>query len=345
MAGRRWLRHNPCNYARRQHGRGDFLCAEPRSGRRREGRRGQDHHGSGAGPHGCQAGLSVLIVELEGKSGIAGAFGRTGDLDYEEVRPVGPIRRPPGRRLGTGPADHARRRADGISRGPRPGARVTAAGPHGRPRRGGHRHPRHPRRAGPGQGQAAGARAGGRPDRGGRTSHGPRHHLLDLGAGMVGRRPGRAPAHAGPGRGRPALGPRPVPGDPRHPARGAAGLRDDRVGVHPRGQGRRPARTGHRQCLRPRAVGARAVGGRGGGRRRRDAGAPATGRARGGPALPAGPPRRLGRAGRAAGPRAAAPAPADAGTRCRRPSGRPRPQRWPPPWRQAVEGWCRGAAP
>jgi anion-transporting ArsA/GET3 family ATPase len=26
----------------------------------------------------------VLIVELEGKSGIAGAFGRTGDLDYEE---------------------------------------------------------------------------------------------------------------------------------------------------------------------------------------------------------------------------------------------------------------------
>jgi anion-transporting ArsA/GET3 family ATPase len=33
----------------------------------------------------AQAGLSVLIVELEGKSGIAGAFGRTGDLDYEET--------------------------------------------------------------------------------------------------------------------------------------------------------------------------------------------------------------------------------------------------------------------
>src|SRR3984957_8219749 len=32
----------------------------------------------------AQAGLSVLIVELEGKSGIAGAFGRTGDLEYEE---------------------------------------------------------------------------------------------------------------------------------------------------------------------------------------------------------------------------------------------------------------------
>jgi anion-transporting ArsA/GET3 family ATPase len=33
----------------------------------------------------AQAGLSVLIVELEGKSGIAGAFGRTGDLEYEET--------------------------------------------------------------------------------------------------------------------------------------------------------------------------------------------------------------------------------------------------------------------
>ena len=33
----------------------------------------------------AQAGCSVLIVELEGKSGIAGAFGRTGDLDYEET--------------------------------------------------------------------------------------------------------------------------------------------------------------------------------------------------------------------------------------------------------------------
>ena len=31
------------------------------------------------------AGKSVLIVELEGKSGIAAAFGRHGDLGYEEV--------------------------------------------------------------------------------------------------------------------------------------------------------------------------------------------------------------------------------------------------------------------
>ena len=31
------------------------------------------------------AGNSVLIVELEGKSGITAAFGRHGDLGYEEV--------------------------------------------------------------------------------------------------------------------------------------------------------------------------------------------------------------------------------------------------------------------
>ena len=33
----------------------------------------------------ADAGLSVLIVELEGKSGITTAFGRTGDLGYQEV--------------------------------------------------------------------------------------------------------------------------------------------------------------------------------------------------------------------------------------------------------------------
>src|SRR6202034_4954323 len=31
------------------------------------------------------AGKTVLIVELEGKSGVAAAFGRHGDLGYEEV--------------------------------------------------------------------------------------------------------------------------------------------------------------------------------------------------------------------------------------------------------------------
>jgi anion-transporting ArsA/GET3 family ATPase len=51
----------------------------------------------------AEAGKSVLIVELEGKSGIAAAFGRHGDLGYEEVLlapaatgraggPTGPVR-------------------------------------------------------------------------------------------------------------------------------------------------------------------------------------------------------------------------------------------------------------
>ena len=42
------------------------------------------------------AGKSVLIVELEGKSGITAAFGRHGDLGYEEVllAPASAGRRP-----------------------------------------------------------------------------------------------------------------------------------------------------------------------------------------------------------------------------------------------------------
>lgn len=38
----------------------------------------------------ADAGLSVLIVELEGKSGITGAFGLSGDLGYEEMGLWGP---------------------------------------------------------------------------------------------------------------------------------------------------------------------------------------------------------------------------------------------------------------
>jgi len=37
------------------------------------------------------AGKSVLIVELEGKSGITAAFGRHGDLGYEEVLLAPPV--------------------------------------------------------------------------------------------------------------------------------------------------------------------------------------------------------------------------------------------------------------
>ena len=78
------------------------------------------------------AGKSVLIVELEGKSGITAAFGRREDLGYEESRcslaGAGRGRRGPTGRLGAGPAAHARRRAHRVSRRPRPAARVQAAG-------------------------------------------------------------------------------------------------------------------------------------------------------------------------------------------------------------------------
>ena len=47
------------------------------------------------------AGKSVLIVELEGKSGIAAAFGRHGDLGYEEVLLAPAV---PGGPAGTGAA-------------------------------------------------------------------------------------------------------------------------------------------------------------------------------------------------------------------------------------------------
>ena len=40
----------------------------------------------------AMAGLSVLIVELEGKSGITAAFGRSGDLGYDEVVLEGRVR-------------------------------------------------------------------------------------------------------------------------------------------------------------------------------------------------------------------------------------------------------------
>ena len=88
------------------------------------------------------AGKSVLIVELEGKSGITAAFGRHGDLGYEEVllAPPGPSR--PG--TDPGPAAHARRRAHRVPRGPRPEAGVEAAGALGDPRRGLHRDPGYP---------------------------------------------------------------------------------------------------------------------------------------------------------------------------------------------------------
>jgi anion-transporting ArsA/GET3 family ATPase len=55
------------------------------------------------------AGKSVLIVELEGKSGITAAFGRPGDLGYEEVLLAPPLPAGPGRTGGPTGGIKARR--------------------------------------------------------------------------------------------------------------------------------------------------------------------------------------------------------------------------------------------
>ena len=219
------------------------------------------------------AGKSVLIVELEGKSGITGAFGRREDLGYEEMllAPAATAHRPRDR-LGAGPADHPRRRAHGVSRRPRLAARVQATGAFGSPRRGVDGDPWHPRRAGPGQGQATGAGGRRRFDRGGRPRHGSCHHVPDLRQRVGERRPRRPSAHPGPGRGRSAQRSGPLPGDPGHAPRGAPGLGDGRVCLYPRGQGGRAARAGDRQRLRSRAARAGAAGVRGGRGSRGDAG-------------------------------------------------------------------------
>ena len=213
----------------------------------------------------------------------------------------------PGR--GPGPADHPRRRPGRVPRGPRPAAGLQAPGQLRGGRRGLDRHPGHPRRAGPGQGQAARAGRGGRPDRGRRPGHRARHHLPHLGQRPGQCRPGRPAAHPGRRRGRAPGRPLPVPGDPGHPARGHAGERDHRVGLHAGGQGGRAARA--RSSSTPPIPCPGVWSGR---RRRRRPGRPTstplTSTAlEAGPPLPAGAPRHLGRADRAPGPRPP-PAPA-----------------------------------
>ena len=165
---------------------------------------------------------------------------------------------------------------------------------------------------------------------------------------------------SGPGRTRPGAGrcaprprtsstcsrPGPLPGHPGHPARGAAGVRDDRVGLHPRGQGGRPAGPGHRERLRPRAGRAGPAGGRGGGGGRRRRSTP-------GHLAALEEARRFRLARHAVSaeqverlrPRAAPAPPGGARRSTRRPSGRRRPRRWPTRWREAVHGLAgdRGA--
>ena len=89
----------------------------------------------------AEAGLSVLLVELEGKSGLGGGLRPRGDLDYEEAcsRPRHPARRRRRARSGAGASPPTTRcssiwRTTACSGSP-------AAGPSGRARRGVDRHP------------------------------------------------------------------------------------------------------------------------------------------------------------------------------------------------------------
>ena len=128
------------------------------------------------------AGLSVLVVELEGQSGIPAAFGGTGPLGYGN--PAGPGRRPaPDRRRDRrhpGPPSHPRRCPVGVPGGSRTGADLRSGS---RPRASSTWSPP------PSPVSAmcwcsarssSSSGTGGRPDPGGRPRHRPRRHLPDL---------------------------------------------------------------------------------------------------------------------------------------------------------------------
>ena len=185
-------------------------------------------------------GLSTLIVEVEGKSGLATLFGQPA-FDYEEVT-LSPGGGPDGAADVSGPHPHARRRAGRVPRGPRHEPHLAPAGLHRRGRHGRHRRPRHQGHPHPGQGQAARAAAQGRPHRARRPGGGPRHQLPALGPGAPRRRAGRADQHPGPRRARAADRPRALPGAARDPARGDAGQRAGRDRLQPRGRGRHQPR-------------------------------------------------------------------------------------------------------
>src|SRR6185437_5687885 len=199
----------------------------------------------------------------------------------------------------------------------------------GGPGRGGHRHPRHPGRAGAGQGEAAGAGRGGRPGAGGRSGHRARHDVPDVGRRAAGRHAGRAGAVPGRRGGGAADGPGPVPGGPGDPAGGDAGERDGGGRVPAGGSSRGAVGAGDRERLGRGAR--RPVDGDGssGGDRRGGPGRSAAAGARGRPAVPGAPaPARRG-AGRSPGPGAAAAAAAN--PRARRGGDRPRRRRHPGP--------------
>ena len=180
----------------------------------------------------ARTGMSVLIVEVEGKSGLAACFGEA-PLTYEEAELRPGVR---ARTLTPDDAlleyldDHGMRR---ISRRlSRSGALdvVATAVP------GMQRHPRAR------QGQAARTRRRRRPDRDRRARRGPRGQLPPVGARAARRGEGRADPTPGRRRGRAAERPGPLPGDARDAPRGDAGQRAGRHRLRDRGPGRRRAR-------------------------------------------------------------------------------------------------------
>ena len=197
----------------------------------------------------AEAGRSVLIVELEGKSGITGAFGLAEDLGYEEVE----LRRPG--RPGQGPIRARRITPDD--------ALVEYLEDHGLKRVS-------KRLVSSGVVDVVSTAIPGIRDVLvlGKVKQLEREEVADLivvdapatghaitfltSAAGWSTPPGAARCAARPRTWSSSCRPLPLPGDPGHPARGHAGERDHRVGLHPGGQGGRAARAGHRQRLRPR---------------------------------------------------------------------------------------------
>src|SRR5437879_5981318 len=200
----------------------------------------------------ADAGLSVLIVEVEGKSGLAACFGRP-PLGYEEAELATRIR---GRTLTPDEAlvdyleNHGLRRISkrlvasvGLARG-----RVLG-GP------GDEGHPR------PRQGEGARARARRGSDHYRRPRGRPCSHLSHVAAWSRRRCAGRAGEQAVDRRDRDALGPGALPGDAGDRPGGDTGERARRHRIPARGPQRRAAGAGRRERVLPRPRPARVGGG------------------------------------------------------------------------------------
>ncbi len=205
----------------------------------------------------ADAGLSVLIVEVEGKSGLAAMFGAPaarlrGDRARAAGSAAGPSRPTPrssttSRTTGCGASRSGSVRSGALDV-------VADRGPG---------HEGHPRAR---QGEVARAGASRRPDHRRRARGRPRGHVPPLAARSARRGARRAGPQAGDRRGRAALRPGAVPGAARDAPGGDAGERARRHRVRDRGPRRRRARPGRRERVLPRPAACRASadGGRSG---------------------------------------------------------------------------------